>query len=188
MGNFEKYLGSLSDHELEKYFNITPREKLLALSGIALNWIGDFVSNPNIRFKEIEVDIRDILFTGTKPEINEILINQAEKKPENLKILLNDNPEIKEKLEKWASFGNEPVLFRKDGQKYKVVDGIHRLVGAVIQGKEKILGYIPINFEEHLPYCESHVIYDLIRGFQRNAKNEQGKIELYHALKLLIKS
>jgi len=32
MEKFDKYLEELSNHELDKYFNIPPRQKLMALS------------------------------------------------------------------------------------------------------------------------------------------------------------
>jgi hypothetical protein len=71
---------------------------------------------------------------------------------------------------------------------YRIFDGMYSFVGAVIKKRKTITAYVPINEDEHLPVCEAHTVYDLIRGFQRHAKDENGKIELYHALKLLART
>jgi len=65
---------------------------------------------------------------------------------------------------------------------------MHRFVGAVIEKQKTVTAYVPINEDKHLPICEAHTVYDLIRGFQRHAKDDNGKIELYYALKLLART
>ena len=65
---------------------------------------------------------------------------------------------------------------------------MHRLIGAVIEKRKEVLVFFPVNEDEYLPICEAHTIYDFIRGFIRNAKDEKGEIELYHGLKLLCRT
>ena len=65
---------------------------------------------------------------------------------------------------------------------------MHRFVGAALEKRKTITAYVPIDGDKYLPVCEAHVVYDLIRGFQRHARDEEGKIQLYHALKLLART
>lgn len=191
MNDFEKYIKDLADHEDEKSKSfLDPRGRILINAGIRLNWIGDFLANSNIKFKKREVPISQIIFTGTNPSWNKILIDKCERSVEKFQKLIEQNEETRKRFTQEASFGNEPILMRGPDEKglYRVLDGMHRFVGAVIEKRETIAAYVPINEDKHLPVCEAHTVYDLIRGFQRNARDENGKIELYHALKLLART
>lgn len=191
MNKFEKYIDVLATHEDKKSKSfLDPRGRILVNAGIRLNRIGDFISNPNIKYKLTSVSVNKVLFTGTNPDWNKILIDQCEKSVERFRALTKNNLEIKKKFSKEASFGDEPILMRGPDENglYRVFDGMHRFVGAVLKNKKTIAAYIPINEEKHLPICEAHVAYDLIRGFQRHAKDQQGKRELYYALKLLART
>ncbi len=188
MSKFEKYIKDLSNHEVkrtEKF--LTPRNKILVYAGINLNWLGDYLANPNIKYKKVVIPVEKILFTGTGVEWNKILIDKCERKVEKFKELVEKDEKIKERFLKETSFTNDPLLVRGPDENgfYKIIDGMHRFVGAVLKNKKNIEAYIAINDGKHLPICEPHVVYDLIRGFQRNAQDKQGEIELYHSLKLL---
>ncbi|MFH1089579.1 MAG: hypothetical protein V1716_04100 [Candidatus Uhrbacteria bacterium] len=191
MTKFEKYIEVLASHEDTKSESfLDSRGRILVNAGIRLNWIGDFISNPQIKYKLKSVPINKVLFTGTNPSWNKILIDQCEKSVEKFQALTKNNLEIKKRFLKEASFGDEPILMRGPDENglYRVFDGMHRFVGAVLKNKKTISAYVPINEDSHLPICEAHVIYDLIRGFQRHAKDQQGKRELYYALKLLART
>lgn len=188
MTDFEQYLQELANHEEKKaQQTMSAREKILLYAGFQLNWMGDLLSNPKIKYKQITVPLEEILFTGTNPEWNKILIDKCEKSVTKFQKLLEENPEMKEKFSQEASFGDESILIiKQEGEKkYKVFDGMHRFVGAAIKHRKTISAYTPESSINELPICEAHTIYDLIRGYQRNAQDEQGKKELYHALKLL---
>jgi hypothetical protein len=191
MNSFEKYLQNLANHESErnKLF-LDSREKILVNAGIRLNLIGDFISNPKIKYKLKSIPINRVLFTGTNPSWNKILIDQCEESVEKFQTLIKSNLAIKKRFLKEASFGDEPILMRGADENglYHVFDGMHRFVGAVLKNKKTISAYVPINEDKHLPVCEAHIVYDLIRGFQRQAKDQQGKRELYCALKLLART
>lgn len=192
MSKFEDYLRELASHEAEKSDSILqdPRTTILVHAGIRLNWLGDFFANPAIKWVEREVPIEQIQFTGTSPEWNEVLIIQCSRSVAQFCELINRESELKAKFEKEASFGEESILVRtsEDEGLWKVLDGMHRFVGAVLQGKDTVKVFLPLNENEHLPVCEAHVVYDLIRAFTRNARDDQGKNELYHALKLLART
>ena len=66
------------------------------------------------------------------------------------------------------------------------LDGMHRVIGAALSNKKTIKAMAPINENDVLPVCEAHTVYDLIRGYLRNRRTEDGETELYHGLKLLI--
>jgi hypothetical protein len=69
MNDFEKYIKDLANHEDEKSKSfLNPRKQILVNAGIQLNWIGDFLANPNIKYKKIEIPINQVIFTGTTPE------------------------------------------------------------------------------------------------------------------------
>jgi hypothetical protein len=191
MNDFEKYIIDLANHEDEKSKSfLDPRKRILVNAGIRLNWIGDFLANPNIKYKKTKVLINQVLFTGTTPDWNKVLIDKCERSVEKFQELIKQDEEIKERFTKEASFGNEPILMRGPDEKgfYRVFDGMHRFVGAVIEKRKTVTAYVPINKDKHLPVCEAHTVYDLIRGFQRHAKDDSGKTELYHALKLLART
>ncbi len=189
--HFEEYLHTLADHEdMKNREKLNPRERILVNAGIRLNWMGDFLANPAITYEKSEIPVNEILFTGTDPEWNAILIEQCERSPEKFQVHIQNDETIRKKFTEEASFGDEAILVRGPYEKgkYQVIDGMHRFVGAVIEKRETITAYVPINEHEHLPICEAHVVYDIIRGFQRHARDEQGKIELYYALKLLART
>lgn len=193
MTKFEKYIISLAKNEERKanHFLINgPRDRILVNAGIALNWIGDFFANPKIKWAEKELPIEKILFSGVDPKWNGILIDQCGRSVKKFRALIKKSPELRKKFKKQGLCRNAPILVRRDegGKSYKVLDGMHRFVIAALGEKKKIGVLVPVNEKRHLPICEAHTAYDLIRGFIRNAKDKKGEIELYHALKLLCRT
>ncbi|OQX71550.1 hypothetical protein B6D52_00980 [Candidatus Parcubacteria bacterium 4484_255] len=192
MNRFAQYLKQLAEHEEERvksYLN-DPRAKILVNAGISLNWLGDFFANPEIKWEEQELPIEKIQFTGATPEWNKILIDQCERSVEKFQELIDKQPKLKKRFQQEASFGSEIILVRKSENKdfYKVLDGMHRFMGSVLKKEKKVKVFTPINEKSVLPICEAHTIYDIIRGFVRNARDAEGENELYHALKLLCRT
>jgi len=187
MTQFEQYIKKLAIHEDERNRKeMNPREIILVNSGISMNRIGDFIANPKIKFKKISVPLEKVLFTSTNPDWNKILIKKCQRKVELFRQLINKDEELKNKISQDASFGNEPVLLHgpDESGNYRPFDGMHRIVGAVIKNRKVITAYVPVNIEKHPPICEPHIIYDLIRAYQKlkNTRNEQS---LINALVLL---
>lgn len=192
MEKFEEYLQNIADHEEEKAkdYLADPRQKILIFSGVHLNWLGDFVANPKLTWEETELPIKSFKLTGASEDWNEILIKRCERSVTKFQELLASDPTIKEKFEKESSTNADPILVRRgeeEGQ-YKVLDGMHRFVGAIVQGQEAVKCYLAVNEDELLPICEPHTVYDLLRAYQRHARDEAGKTGLYHALKLLART
>ena len=186
---FEKFLKEFAEHEEKKvsYIFQEPRNKILVCAGMHLNWMGDFFANLKIKWELKEVDLKKVMFSGTNSKWNKVLLERCERSPEKFQRLLKEKPDIKKIFDR-VSYGGEPILVRKAQEKkgyYKVLDGMHRVVGATIAGKKKIFVWVPTNEFDHLPYCEAHTIYDLIRGYIRNRRTAEGQKELFYALKLL---
>ncbi len=191
MQDFDHYLQELADHEDEKGRSlIDARGRILVNAGIRLNWIGDAVANPEIRYESQDVSVDSVLFTGTSLAWNKILIDQCERSVNQFRTLMKHKPALKRKFRQEALFSHKPVLLRGPDDKgfYRVVDGMHRFVGAVINNQATIPAFVPVNESEKLPVCEAHVVYDLIRGFLRHANDAQGRVELEQALKLLVRT
>lgn len=193
MTTFEQYLQDLADHEEEKSRPLLadPRVKIRVYGGMRLNWLGDFFGNPNIKWQEQELLVDIILFGGTGLAWDRILIDQCKRSPAKFRELIGRTQGLRAKFESEVSSGEQPIVVRHSPDRegyYHVLDGMHRFVGAVIGEQTTIKAYVPVNEHEHLPRCESHVVYDLIRGFMRHAADEQGKEGLYQALKLLMRT
>ena len=190
MKKIDRFIKKLAVHQAKKVSGqiADPRASLLVTSGIHLNWLGDFFGNPEIKWQEKNVPLEKIKFTGTNPEWNKILLDNCDRSPKKLQALIKRNPKIKKVFNQKSYSANQPVVLRQDLENkgyYKVLDGMHRMVAATISGKSKVKCLVCTNEEKVLPICESHVVYDLMRGFIRSAKDKQGEKELYHALKLL---
>ncbi|MEM1312805.1 MAG: hypothetical protein AAGF07_05080 [Patescibacteria group bacterium] len=191
--DFEKYLADLAEHEQQKSLNIlknNPREIIKLFAGHRLNWLGDYFGNSNIVWSKIHLEINKIKFTGTSPELNIILKEKCDGLPSKLIDLMNTDQKVRAVIEKYASYSEEPILVRNNqsGDNFLVLDGTHRLLGKILHKAQKIWVWYPENEFELLPECEAHVVYDLIRGYIRHAKDEEGKIALQHSLKLLIRT
>lgn len=192
--DFDKFIKDLVIHEKDKIKKElknkkdgeVSRELMIICGGIRLNWIGDYVGNPDMKWQSKELPLDKIQFSGA----DHFLTKVCKKSPLIFWEAVKNNSRLKAKYQKIASFGNEPILVRNGSKKgkYKVLDGMHRLIGSVLNGKKKIMAYIPLNEKEVLPYCEAHVIYDLIRGYLRNAHDQAGEKELYYGLKLLLRA
>jgi hypothetical protein len=133
-----------------------------------------------------------IVLTGMYGELNEILIKRCRRNPKKLQELMKKSPKVEKLIKKHASYKKLPIIVRHDeeniGTKYKVLDGMNRVLGKIVKNEEKFKAYYPLNEFDHLPICEPHVIYDLIRGYQRNARDKKGKEQLYEALCLLART
>lgn len=186
INNYIKKLANLEEKK-SKAYKSDSRHRILVHSGVLLNWLGDYFANPNIKWRKVSLFTKDILMTGVDPKWNELFITKCKRKSNNLIKFINKDIKLKNQVMKWASSSKSSniILVRKDKERYKIIDGMHRFVKHILSGKEKIKVYVPVNETSELPYCEPHVVYDLIRGFQRNAYDTQGKMQLKHALILL---
>lgn len=187
-----EYLESLVEHEMWTYFKkycSDPRQAMILLWWVALNHMWDILWNPESQFTHMQVKISDIILTGTNPEINAITLDMVNRDPVRLGIIVKENKEIKEILENFASQGTETILAVKiEGEKYKVFDGMHRVIGHILAEKEYINAYVLENYWEFLPKIEAHVLYDIIKAFQKSKRTIQDEQDCVWALRLLVKN
>ncbi|MBI4032490.1 hypothetical protein HY374_02170 [Candidatus Berkelbacteria bacterium] len=189
MIDFASYLTRLVEHERAKTLKeLDPRTELILHAGRGLNWLGDYLGNPDMTWELRELPVDTIRFTGTSPEWNAILKDQCQSLPSKLRTLIVQQPELGEKLRAETDHVDDtPIAVRAgdDSETWKVIDGMHRFVRAVLNDRETISVWVPTNEDDVLPRCEAHVIYDLIRGMQRHAHDEAGAADLAVALRLL---
>lgn len=167
-----RYLQQLTDHlakKVEQYQ--TPGERLAMLSGAALNWIAEYVLDPSIGWTLEMLSVDDLYLTGTGPEWNAIIIDRAQHSPTQLRTLMHENAEV-QKLFSREVFSDVPILIRYEENKYKVLDGMHRAVVAIRDDHATIRAYVGRQQKTPQPICEAHVLYDLIRAYQRGGKKD----------------
>ena len=160
----------------------TSLELLQMYSGARLNWLADFFTDTNIAWSKRILPIDDLTFTGTSPAWNKILIDKCKRSPKKFRNLISKDKSFIAGFAE-AIYTNDPILVRLEKDKLKVLDGTHRLVGAIIAGKQKIMAYVAKPAGKPKPDCEPHVIYDLIRAYQRGLNRDRAG--LVAALKFL---
>ena len=138
--------------------------QLLMYSGALLNWVGEYLSDESIHWHEETVLVKHIYLTGTGPAWNKIIIDQARRKPAELKRLLNENSELKQVFAE-CQFEDTPILLRQDGEHLKVLNGMHRTIAAIRDKHHYIQAYIGTRSGKPLPLVEPHVVYDILRAF-----------------------
>lgn len=181
------YLNELIEEERRKFeMDATPLEKLVVYSGTTMNWISDFILDPGISWRKEELPIDELYLTGTTPEWNKIIIEDAARNPQLLRNLLASKSEVRA-LFGSASWNEKPILFRKDENRNKVFDGMNRVIAGILDGRTQISAYIgeliaPI----YQPVCEPHVVYDLLRSYFRTINTDRNG--LLAALRFLRKS
>lgn len=143
-------------------------EELLMYSGVLLNWVGEWLTDPSVQWEKRDLRVDDLTLTGTNPTWNEIVLDRAQRDPRKLRELLRD-PEIAGLFTRaqWLSI---PILVRIDPQdaaKLKVLDGMKRTIAAIRDGRESIEAWVATRTGPGCPCIEAHVIYDLLRAAQQ---------------------
>ena len=147
-------------------------ELLLMYSGALLNWVGDFLTDEGVVWEKRELVLDDLYLTGTGPEWNKIIIDRCERSPEKLRELFTKEPETAEVF-KEATSDPAPILVRVDEGILKVLDGMERVIAAIRDGKTTIEAYVGTLSGKPTPHCEPHVVYDLLRAYQRGANRDR---------------
>lgn len=162
-----KFLNNLIEH-LQKRANSSqkPLEKLLTFSGVAMNWVADYIIDQNILWSKETLLLDSLYLTGTNPEWNKVIIDQCHRNPQVLRKLLNSDPNVL-KLFSTAKFDETPILVRYDDDNYKVLDGMHRTIAAIRSNKKEIQAFVARINGLPQSQCEPHVVYDFLRAYQR---------------------
>lgn len=146
-------------------------EQLLVYSGAVLNWVGDFVTDSSISWTKEEINIEQLYLTGMGPDENVFIIDQAQRSPTKLREILRNNS-VAQKIFAPLVFEDRPILIRFDDNKMKVLDGMHRVIGAIKEDRTTIIAYIAHSNGSPRPHCEPHVVYDLLRAYERGINTD----------------
>lgn len=180
--SYLKNLAEVLEKQLDAYQ--TPEQKLMMLSGAKLNWIGDIISDKSIKWTKENLNIDKLYLTGTNPRWNKIIIDFCGRSPIKLRALLLKNKSIATVF-KTAKFSSVAILVRHDGDKYKILDGMKRVIAAILLGKKTINAYVALPNGKLKPQCEPHVVYDLLRAYQRGINKDRKSLVI--ALRFLRK-
>ncbi|MFA6198307.1 MAG: hypothetical protein WC734_04110 [Patescibacteria group bacterium] len=146
-------------------------EQLLVYTGALLNWVGDFMTDPNVSWTKEDVEVEKLYLTGMGPDENAFIIDQAKRSPRQLQVILHNNHEAQALFAK-HTFDPLPILVRLDEDKIKVIDGMHRVIGAIKEDQITITAYFARQTGIPQPHCEPHVIYDLLRAYERGINKD----------------
>lgn len=180
----KKYLNDQLKHLKSQAEKLSLREKLAMYSGALLKWTADYLSDGNIKWQKRKIKINDLTLAGTNPEGNKIIIDKCQRSPEKFRILLKKNPKIK-KIFKDAKLNSIPILVRYEEKEYKVLDGMHRVIGAILANKSEITAFVG-KVSNPRSWIEPHVVYDLLKANQR--KLNTNREDLICALRFLCKA
>lgn len=179
----EKFLAILTKRQKERteFFQST-EENLLTHAGANLNWIADYVLDLSVCWTKENLNIDDLYLTGTCPEWNAVIIEQCQRSSVKFRELLLQNEKITSMF-KEAKFDDLPILVRYEKEKHKVLDGMHRVIGAIRDGHSEIIAFVGRLQGNPQPLCEPHVVYDLLRAYDRGIN--KNKADLIAALRFL---
>ncbi|MBI2984230.1 MAG: ParB N-terminal domain-containing protein [Candidatus Kerfeldbacteria bacterium] len=170
-----EYLGRLARHlkdKIEQHQQGQPLEQLLMSCSAAMNWIADFLTDPNVRWTKQELRVDDLWLTGTNPTWNAIIIDRCKRSPAELRAILRSDPQTAALFAE-AEFDELPILVRVDDGKYKVLDGMHRVIAAIRDGRESVTAFVARLDGQPRPQCEPHVVYDLLRAYHRGINRDR---------------
>jgi len=181
----EAYLKNLIVSLRKRVDDLELDEQILVYAGVHLNWIGDVISDSTVQWSLEDIPVTDLYLTGTNQQWNKIILDQAEGSPKKLKMLMINDPTIAIVFHD-ITITAEPILVVHYKEKYRVFDGMHRVVAAIRDDKLTIKAYVAELTAITQPFCEPHVVYDLLRSYQRKINTDREG--LISALRFLRKS
>ena len=191
MNSIESYIDQLFEkNKLKVLSRYDTRQLIMMLSGAQLNWAGDYLGNPAIPLRIQNLKHEEITMTGTHKEWNDVLKVRCKGRPQAFLDLIEGDPSIIEGFLRPGLDYSVPLFTRYNPSEntYRIFDGMHRFVNQLIEGKREFISVVYDESDKHLPWCEEHVVYDLIRAYQKNAHDEDGKNQLKQALILILRS
>lgn len=168
-----EFIHDLADHlERKARERQNDTDRIVTASGILLQWVGDFVSDPNVDWEKAEIKVDDLTLTGTNPEWNGVILETCHRSPTEFREFLHDHPEKKTVFDR-ATFHPNPILIRRENEKLKVLEGMHRTIAAIRDGRQTLSAWIATSIGPNRPRCEPHVVYDLIRAYARKTTTDR---------------
>lgn len=178
-----EYLEQLAKKQMDKALaKADVLKRLLMASGAELNWVADFITDASYFWTKEELTLDDLWLTGTGPDWNKVVIDECERSPVKFRQRLKNDPALIP-LFKDAVFSDDPILLRYEEEKYKVLEGMNRVIAMLRDGKETVTAFVARPSGTPRPMCEPHVVYDLIRAYDRKLTTD--RVGLIAALRLL---
>lgn len=170
----ENFLQDLIKHSKGRVEDFYSEEnQLIMYSGALLNWVGDYISDQTIEWRQEALNIDDLYLTGTNPEWNQVIIDQCQRSPIKLRQMIREEESVREMFEN-QPLTDIPIMVRHEEGKLQVLNGMHRVVAAIMNQREEITAWIAELNGKAQPRCEAHVVYDLLRSYLRGNCNEEG--------------
>ena len=152
--------------KVEAYQADKPTDQLVMYSGAAMNWLGDYLTDEAIKWELKELLIDELRLSGTNPDWNEIVIDRCERSPKKLREMFRADADVIKRFQ-GAVYKPIPILVRYENGEYRVLDGMKRTIAAIRDGRETIQAYVATQAEKSRPVCEPHVVYDMLRAYER---------------------
>lgn len=181
----EGYLHSLITHQAEKTNLLTPLEKIQMYSGARMDWIADYLTDRSLTWTLQDISVESLYLTGTNPHWNAVIIDQCGRSVQRLRELMHADPAVAA-LFSDAKADPLPILVRYEDEKYKVLDGMHRVVASIRDGVATIPAYVARRSGKPQTFCEPHVVYDLMKAYHRGLNPDRAG--LVQALRFLRQS
>lgn len=180
-----EYLASLVAHkraEMEERLEDNPIEQLLMYAGVDGNWTKWFITDEEAIWEKRVMPIDKLTLTGRHPEWYP-LIDDCGGSPAKLRQLLAEQSELKERFAS-AYFVDIPIMVYFEDGEYRIFDGMHRAIGAMLEGHNEIeVWIVRPGPNGHRPQCEPHVVNDLIKTLFMGM--EADRDDLVAALRLI---
>lgn len=168
----QKYLAWLLEDMTRRNSARGVEDKIIAEAGAALNWVGDYISDKSLVWSKETLELDSLWLTGINPKWNRIIIDDLQRSPIAFRKWL-DEDENRKDLFSSAKYSTHPILVRHEEDKLKVLDGMHVVVAAIIAGYTAIEAFVCAPTGKAQPHCEPHVIYDLIRAYDRKINTDR---------------
>ena len=115
--------------------------KILAVSGVPLNLITDSITSENIEWEKRVLKLDDLWLTSTTAEWDKIIIEKCQRSVARLREFIALEKSAGELFAE-AKFNEIPILVKFEEGKYKVLDGMQRVVGGVKNGRRVISAFV----------------------------------------------
>ncbi|MBI3115176.1 MAG: ParB N-terminal domain-containing protein, partial [Candidatus Kerfeldbacteria bacterium] len=172
----EAFLNELIEHVMEKVSGQqTPLERLQMVCNVAMNWIADYVTDPNVRWTRERVRVDDLYLTGTNPTWNPVIIDRCERSPAKLRETIRADASVAALFADLKA-DRRPILVRFEKEKPKVLDGMRRVIAAIREDWDTIDAYVARHAGPAQPFCEPHVVYDLLKAYHRGLNRDRASL------------
>ncbi len=184
----EEIRGGLMETEIVMFLGGSSPEQILhAISGVHLNWQGQYLFDENIDWTEEDISLSRLTLTGTSPKWNKIIKDKCDGDVKKFKKYLKKHPEDR-KIFEVEEVSDKSIWVVEKEEKLCLFNGMHRTVSAILRGDSTINAVIgkPLS-DKSIPSCENHLAYDLLVSYRRGRIKPEDEKQLIETLAFLAK-